>query len=381
MNGRSLLTSLLNCATPFTTRLSLHNLTTHYFSTNSLPLPPPPEFVKLCSQGLIKEAFTSFTSVLWSDTNLFSHLLKACVEKQSVCLSKQLHSVIITSGCFKHRFVANHLLNAYAKLGQLETAVLVFDILPKRNTMSYNILIGGFIQKGDLDAAFKLFDEMGERNLATWNAMIVGLVQYELNEDGLSLFSQMHELGFSPDVFTLGSVFKGCAGLKDLNKGKQVHGFVVKLGLEEHLIVGNALAHMYMRSGNFREGEKVIRLMPSFSVAACNTLISGMAQNGYSEGAMVYYNIMKKAAFRPDKITFVSVISSCSDLASLAQGQQVHADVIKVGALADVPVISSLGFLEEENVLCNLKGSSKYQNKNSREGKVWEDSEVCSRKS
>ncbi|CDP15962.1 unnamed protein product [Coffea canephora] len=321
-----------------TIRLPLHNFTSHSFSTKSLTA----EFKNLCSRGHIDEAFTNFTSLIWSYPPLFSDLLKACIQTQSFSLAKQLHSLILTAGCFKEKFVVNHLLNAYSKLGRLDAAVSLFEKMPNRNTMSFNILIGGFIQHGDLDSAFKLFDEMGDRNLATWNAMIVGTVQFEFNEDGLSLFSRMHKLGFLPDVFTLGSVLRGCAGLKDLNKGKQVHGYVVKSGFEMNLIVGSSLGHMYMRSGSLKEGEKVIRLMPMHSVAVLNTLIAGRSQNGCSEGALDIYNIMRMSGFRPDKITFVSVISSCSELATLGQGQQIHADVIKVGALSVVPVVSSL---------------------------------------
>lgn len=208
--------------------------------------------------------------------------------------------------------------------------------------MSCNILIGGFVQSGDLESARKVFDEMLERNVATWNVMVMGLTQFEFNEEGLSLFSRMRGLGFMPDRFTLGSVFRGCAGLKDLNSGRQVHGYVVKSGLELNSVVGNSLAHMYMKSGSLGEGERVIEAMPITSVVAYNTLIAGRAQNGFSEGALDQYNKMKTAGFRPDKITFVSVISSCSELATLGQGQQIHAEAVKTGYSRVASVISSL---------------------------------------
>lgn len=180
--------------------------------------------------------------------------------------------------------------------------------------MSCNILINGFVQKGDLECAQKVFDEMPERNVATWNAMVTGLVQFEFNEEGLGLFSEMHELGFLPDEFTLGSVFRGCAGLR-AHAGCQVHAYVVKCGFEFNLVVGSSLAHMYMKSGSLVEGEKVIKSMPIRNVVAWNTLIAGKAQNGHSEGVLDQYNMMKIAGFRPDKVTFVSVLSSCSELA------------------------------------------------------------------
>uniref|UniRef100_A0A6N2KE11 DYW domain-containing protein n=1 Tax=Salix viminalis TaxID=40686 RepID=A0A6N2KE11_SALVM len=214
--------------------------------------------------------------------------------------------------------------------------------MPMRNIMSHNILINGHVQHGDLESAINVFDEMPERNVATWNAMISGLVHFELNENGLFLFREMHGLGFLPDEFTLGSVLRGCAGLRASYAGKQVHAYVLKYGYEFNLVVGSSLAHMYMKSSSLGEGERVIKVMPMRNVVAWNTLIAGNAQNGHSEGVLHLYNMMKMSGLRPDKITLVSVISSCAELATLFQGQQIHAEAIKAGANSAVAVLSSL---------------------------------------
>ncbi|KZV26196.1 pentatricopeptide repeat-containing protein [Dorcoceras hygrometricum] len=284
----------------------------------------------------------SFFDLLWSESSLFSRILKASVQCRSLFVAQQLHSIMITGGRSRFKFWSNHLINAYAKLGVLNFAFNLFDRMPQRNVMSYNILLGGYIQNGELGAAVEVFNEMGERNSATWNAIITGLIKFEDNEEGLRLFLKMHACGFLPDAYTLGSILRGCAGLKDLNRGKQAHGYAIRSGLEFDLIVGSSLANMYMRSGCLREGGNVIQLLPVHNVVACNTLIAGLVQNGCPVGALDQYNIMKMAGFRPDKITFVSVISSCSELVTLGQGQKIHAEAIKAGAMSVAGVISSL---------------------------------------
>ncbi|KAJ7948463.1 Pentatricopeptide repeat-containing protein [Quillaja saponaria] len=324
--------------------------TSHYFSTIAreavsncrLLANHKEEITWLCSKGHIKEAFETFKSEIWSDPNLFSHLLQACIPRKSVLLGKQLHSLIVTSGGSKDKFLSNHLLHLYSKFGDVQTAVALFDRMPRRNIMSCNILINAYLQSGDFESAQSLFDVMSERNVATWNAMVAGLIQFEQNEKGLALFSEMHESLFMPDEFTLGSVFRGCAGLRLLIAGQQVHAYVLKCGFGFDLVVGSSLAHMYMKAGRMQEGEVVIKSMPIRNVVAWNTLIAGKAQNGFSEGVIDQYNMMKMAGLRPDKITFVSVISSCSELATLGQGQQIHAEAIKAGASSVVAVISSL---------------------------------------
>ncbi|XVE72867.1 hypothetical protein DITRI_Ditri11bG0072700 [Diplodiscus trichospermus] len=300
------------------------------------------EFTELCSKGLTKQAFDRFHPQIWADPPLFSHLIQSCIPRNSPSLGKQLHSLIITSGSSKDRFVSNHLLNMYSKFGNLNVAVSLYNVMIRKNIMSCNILINGHLHIGDLEGARKLFDEMPERNVATWNAMVIGFIQFEFNEEGLSLFREMHVSGFMPDDFTLSSVLRGCAGLKAVFVGRQVHCCVMKYGFEFHLVVGSSLAHMYMKCGSLREGERVIKSMPIRNMVAWNTLIAGNAQNGHSESVLDLYSMMKMAGFRPDKVTFVSVLSSCSEMATLGQGQQIHADVIKTGASSTIGVISSL---------------------------------------
>ncbi|KAL8461077.1 hypothetical protein ACS0TY_032527 [Phlomoides rotata] len=312
------------------------------FTTATTAGAAPVSFITLCARGHLKEALTSHFPLLLSKPPLLSHLLKACVDRRSLSLAQQLHSIIITNGWWNTKFVTNHLINAYAKIGHFRTALKVFDNMPERNVMSYNILIGGYIQNGELDAAIKVFKEMDQRNSATWNAVITGMINSEHNEEGLNLFLKMHSDGFSPDAYTVGSVLRGCAGLKDLITGKQVHGYVIRSGLEFDLVVGNSTAHMYMRCGSLSEGERVIQSIPVHNIVACNTLISGRVQNGCAAGALDHYYLIKVAGLKPDAITFVSLISSCSDLSTLGQGQQIHAEVVKAGTMSFAAVISSL---------------------------------------
>ncbi|KAF7024654.1 hypothetical protein CFC21_036968 [Triticum aestivum] len=298
------------------------------------------EFIRLCSSGRLKDALHHpFRNVLWSDPTLFAHVCRAC---RAIPLLRQLHAFAATSGAAADRFTTNNLMLAYADLGDLPTACSLFERIPKLNVMSWNILIGGYIKNGDLGSARKLFDEMPTRNVATWNAMVAGLTNAGLDEDSLGFFLAMRREGLHPDEFGLGSVFRCCAGLSDLVSGRQVHAYVVRCGMDIDMCVGNSLAHMYMRCGCLAEGEAVLKALPSLTVVSFNTTIAGRAQHGDSEGALVYFSMMRGIGLAADVVTFVSIITCCSDLAALAQGQQVHAQVIKAGVDKVVPVITCL---------------------------------------
>ncbi|XP_047948193.1 pentatricopeptide repeat-containing protein At2g41080 [Salvia hispanica] len=298
--------------------------------------------VALCGRGHLKEAFTTHFNLISSNPLLISHLLKACVAVPSLPAAHQLHSILTTTGWLTFKFLSNHLINAYAKLHRLDSALQVFDAMPHRNVMSYNIVIGAHIQNGELAPAIELFEEMGERNPATWNAVITGMIGSELNEEGLRLFARMHSEGVSSDAFTLASVSRGCAGLRDSMRGEQVHCYAIRLGLDQDLVVGNSVAHMYMRCGCLILAERVIQHAPLRNVVVCNTLIAGLVQNGRPSSALETYYLMRRAGFYPDTITFVSVVTSCSELSTLGQGQQLHAEAVKAGAMSDAAVVTSL---------------------------------------
>ncbi|XP_031488938.1 pentatricopeptide repeat-containing protein At2g41080 [Nymphaea colorata] len=300
------------------------------------------EFIDLCQQGRLREAVEAAPPELWANPRLASLLLQGCVPNGSLAKGMQVHSLILTRGLSSDRFLCNHLLNMYSKCGGLQYARQLFDVMPHRNTMSFNIMLGAYVQNGCLELALDVFEGMPERNLASWNAMVTGLVQYEHHEEGLWLLVTMQKMGIMPDQFTLGSVLKGCAELQALRQGEQLHVMAVKAGLQSDVCVGSSLAHMYIKCQCVREGELVVGDMPVQNVVSCNTIIAGRAQSGYPEKALEHYQWMRSNGFKPDRVTFVSVISSCSELATLGQGQQVHAHAIKVGTDSSVSVKSSL---------------------------------------
>lgn len=208
--------------------------------------------------------------------------------------------------------------------------------------MSYNILIGGFVQNGDLNSARKLFDEMPKRNVATWNAMVTGYTHFGFDGEGLEFLSHMRSVGLQPDEFSLASALRCCAGLKVLTFGQQIHGYLILSGFDADICVGSSLAHMYMKCGCLQEGERALKLMPVLNVVSCNTVIAGRAQNGDYEGTLSHFSLMMASGLAPDQVTFVSVISSCSELLALGQGQQIHALAMRAGVDSSVPVSSSL---------------------------------------
>ncbi|KAH7517502.1 hypothetical protein FEM48_Zijuj09G0071600 [Ziziphus jujuba var. spinosa] len=107
----------------------------------------------------------------------------------------------------------------------------------------------------DTEYARSVFLQMREPNCFSWNTIIRALAESDVDDDqpmeeALLLFCQMVSNGFvEPNRFTFPSVLKACAKIGNVEMGKQVHGMVLKFGLERDEFVVSNLVRMYVMCG------------------------------------------------------------------------------------------------------------------------------------
>eukprot|EP01018_Ginkgo_biloba_P009819 Gb_14458 [translate_table: standard] len=272
----------------------------------------------------------------------FASVLPACADLGTLEHGKEFHEAIIRSGFQSDIFVANALVDMYNKCGSIENARLVFDKMPARDTISWNGIIVGYAQNGDVDEALNLFQKMPERNVVSWNvmiagyaqhtrvdealklfknmpernvvslnAMIAGYVQNGLFDDALNLFRQMQLTSLKPNSITFASVLTACANLAALQEGKEVHEDIVRSGFQPDILVCNALTHMYAKCGSIEEAHKAFDGMPKRNVVSWNAMIVGYAIHGSGTQALRLFEQMKHSGTKPNRVTFVGVLSAC----------------------------------------------------------------------
>ncbi|KAF9598737.1 hypothetical protein IFM89_031405 [Coptis chinensis] len=64
----------------------------------------------------------------------------------------------------------------YARRGELVMARQLFDEMPVKDLVYWNVMITGYAKRGEMESARKLFNEVPKRDVVTWNVMIVGYV-------------------------------------------------------------------------------------------------------------------------------------------------------------------------------------------------------------
>lgn len=179
-------------------------------------------------------------------------------------------------------------------------------------------LIDAYMKLGDLDSGRGVFDEMVTCDLVVWNSIIAGFAQSGDGVGAMELFMRMKESGFLANQGTLTSVLRACTGMVMLEVGRQVHAHVLKY--DRDLILHNALLDMYCKCGCLLDADALFSRMHDRDVISWSTMISGLAQNGRSVEALKVFDLMKAEGPTPNNITMVGVLFACSHAGLVEDG-------------------------------------------------------------
>ncbi|KAL2325048.1 hypothetical protein Fmac_024106 [Flemingia macrophylla] len=175
----------------------------------------------------------------------------------------------------------------------------------------------------------RVFDQMKNRNVYVWTAMINGYVQNGAPEDALVLLREMQmKDGIRPNNVSLVSVLPACGLLAGLIGGKQVHGFAIKMELN-NASVCNALIDMYSKCGSLDYARRAFETGSYFKNAiSWSSMISAYGLHGRGEEAVITYYKMLQQGFKPDMITVVGILSACSKSGLVDEGISIYKSLI-----------------------------------------------------
>lgn len=219
----------------------------------------------------------------------FASVLHACASVEALNLGRQIHSYVTKSGLNSDVFVTNALMDVYAKCGKVENAV-------------------------------SMFLETENRNEVSWNTIIVGHVQCGDGEKALNLFTDMLEAQVRASSVTYSSLLRACATLAALEPGLQIHSLTIKTTYNQDLAVGNALVDMYAKCGSIKYARLAFETMNERDVVSWNAMVSAYSMHGLGNEALNIFERMRKTEVKPNQLTFLGVLSACSNSGSLNQG-------------------------------------------------------------
>ena len=233
------------------------------------------------------EFFMEMKSLVDVNINTYVILLSAFAEfsllEQGRRKGREVHGYAIRNGLDNAAvLIGNGLINMYAKCGAISDSRLVFRLLSKKDSVS-------------------------------WNTMISGLNQNECFEDAIRSFCTMRRNALMPANYTLISTLSSCASLGWKSLGEQIHSEGVKLGLDLDVSVSNALLALYAATRCLTECRRIFSLMPGHDQVSWNSIIGAFADSeGSVPEAVEYFLAMMRAGSRRNVRTWHGSTCLCN---------------------------------------------------------------------
>eukprot|EP01018_Ginkgo_biloba_P036667 Gb_31697 [translate_table: standard] len=257
----------------------------------------------LCRESRMKQTLSGLDVMEQQGvaSHSYASLLQACVNTKALVEVRQVHAYMLINGM-------------------------------KRNLLLETKLVNMYIELGSLANARKMFDKMPDRNLFSWTAIMGGYVMHGHCEQTVALYNQMQEEGMQPDHFIFPKVLKACAHLAALQKGKEIHDYIIRTGYESNVHVENALIDMYVKCGNIEDARRVFDQITSRELVSWNTIIAGYAHRRQCDEALNLFRRMQLSGIKPNVVTWNAMITGyaqsghCDEALKLFQQMQQDAE-------------------------------------------------------
>lgn len=235
--------------------------------------------------GQEKQAFEAFVRMRESGVSpndyTFAALISGCANLARVEWGEQLHAHVLRLGLADYLSVANSIMTMYSRCGHFISTSMIFHGMRKRDIVSWSTIIAGYSQVGHGEEAFKYF-------------------------------SWMRREGSKPNEFSLSSLLSVCGNMAMLEQGKQLHAYVLSVGLEHKSLIQSSLINMYSKCGSLKEASKIFDTIEQDDIVSWTAMIGGYAEHGNSQEAIGLFEKMHKVGLRPDQVTFIGVLTACS---------------------------------------------------------------------
>ncbi|KAK9082720.1 hypothetical protein Scep_029191 [Stephania cephalantha] len=226
---------------------------------------------------------------------------------------------------------------------QLHSLIVKFGLL-YGDAFAGTALLGLFGRFGMVGEVMRLFDEMPRRSLVTWNLIIDCFSRRGFVEESVSLFCELMRTNERPSE---GSFIGILSGVDDEEfcgfcLVEQIHGMVIKVGFEFCLPVSNGLVKMYVNCSGTCRVEEMLEKIGVRDIVTWNTIIGAFAKSENPIKGLEMFLIAPWHGFVPTQASYAGVIRSCASLQVLEYGELIHTKIIKNGFGSDVLVGSAL---------------------------------------
>ncbi|PKA56972.1 Putative pentatricopeptide repeat-containing protein [Apostasia shenzhenica] len=235
------------------------------------------------------------------DHHSFPFAIAACIAIPSFPSGTQIHTFVIKNGLVSaDHFVQTAVLRLYAQNhDDLRRAQKMFDEIPQRDAVHYDVLMNGYLRR-------------------------------HAPSESLSLFHDMLAAGVDTDKHAITTALTACSYAGALQQGLWIHRYLNEKHrdfLSDTYIV-SALITMYAKCGCIDEALKVFDEMPERNSFVWAAMAGGFAAHGFAHEALRCLRRMAEDdGLRPDGIVILSAMAACAHAGLVEEGLKLLAEM------------------------------------------------------
>ncbi|XP_047972773.1 putative pentatricopeptide repeat-containing protein At3g05240 [Salvia hispanica] len=284
--------------------------------------------------GLQKEALELFRDMIKEDIQMPSYvtLLNVLPACENVHQGKSVHGYIVRRRISLETPLVTSLMIMYARFKISKSCLILFHI--------------------------------GDRmSISLWNTIISANILLEKVNTVFFFFCELLRSKIEPDEITIQNLISACLHLKNMNISNSLLAYLVKEGFDRDVALVNSLIDMYAKTGSIASARRLFDSLPHKDSVSWSVMINGYGLHGHCEDALSLYSEMRLLGLKPDRITYISVLSACSHAGSVEQGRMVLGSMIHDGVMPGtehyscmVDLLGRAGRLEEAYEIVKTMG-------------------------
>ncbi|XP_024536785.1 pentatricopeptide repeat-containing protein At2g33680-like isoform X1 [Selaginella moellendorffii] len=248
------------------------------------------------SNGLEPDAL-SYVSACKACASLASKA-KATANSATVARSlergRELHCEAANFGFFSEIFLANSVVDMYAKCGSMREARRAFDAMAFYNVVSWTTLILGYSDNQEESSAEELFQRMRK----------------ECGEY------------CEPDALSYVAVLKACGTSAAVETVKLLHAEISRNDRLQNSLVAS-LVDAYGKCGSVTNSQLLFDSVVArdLDLVTWTALLSAHSRGGDAHRVLELFQAMQDDGIAPNGVTFISILAACSHAGLVEQGK------------------------------------------------------------
>ncbi|KAK4584607.1 hypothetical protein RGQ29_022364 [Quercus rubra] len=293
-------------------------------------------------------------------------ILPVFSKRKDLLQGMAIHGFAIKTGIASDVSLLNALISMYCYCRDLEAGWSLFEVMPQKNVVSWNVLITGCRYHNLQNEVLVLFShmiredqrpnyvtllnllplcctqlqgvvketplvsslifmyarfeninlcllvfQMGKKgDISLWNAIMSVHVQTKNAIKAVAFFCDLLQLGLQPDKITVLSLISACVQINGINLTHSVLAYLIRMGFDRYMVICNALIDLYARCGYILKAEKLFD----------GVMINGYGLHGDGEAALDLLSQMELSGMGPDDVIYLNILSACSHSGLVEQG-------------------------------------------------------------